>query len=183
MVQKSPELALASPATGTWVQVDRKAMEQWGKLAVSSPLAAGLLMTMTSKMGRHNALIASQKTLAELMGCTDRSIRTALSTLKAGQWIDIRQIGQTGSVNAYIINKRVAWSGKRDGMRYALFSAAVLLSEAEQPDKESLDDQLGLFQFPTQLPGEQQLPTGPGLEPPSEPMMPGLEPDIPALKG
>ena len=38
-----------------------------------------------------------------------------------------------------------------------------------------------LRRIPTLYPGEQQLPTGPGEEPPSQPSIPGLEPDLPAL--
>jgi hypothetical protein len=36
-----------------------------------------------------------------------------------------------------------------------------------------------LRRIPVLFPGEQQLPTGDGLPPPSQPSIPGLEPDLP----
>src|SRR3546814_2857063 len=84
-------------------------------------------------------------------------------------WVEVRQIGPTGTTCAYIINDRVAWTGKRDGIRYSLFSAAVLIADDEQPDREELGAQPALHRLPNLFPGERQLPSGPGLPPPSEP--------------
>ncbi len=50
-------------------------------------------------------------------------------------------MGSTSSVNAYVMNDRVVWSGPRDGRRFSLFSANVLVSEEEQPDRDSLGKQ------------------------------------------
>src|SRR3546814_7314790 len=76
-----------------------------------------------------------------------------------------------------VINDRVAWTGKRDGIRYSLFSAAVLIADDEQPDREELGAQPALHRLPNLFPGERQLPSGPGLPPPSEPSLPGMEQD------
>src|SRR3546814_3622969 len=81
-----------------------------------------------------------------------------------------------------VINDRVAWTGKRDGIRYSLFSAAVLIADDEQPDREELGAQPALHRLPNLFPGERQLPSGPGLPPPSEPSLPGMEPDLPATQ-
>lgn len=89
---------------------------------------------------------------------------------------------KTGTANAYIVNDRIAWSGARDGMRYSLFSAAVVVSADEQPDRASLGSQPSLERVPTVYPGEQQLPTGVGLPPPSQPSLEGLEPDLPVRR-
>ncbi|MBJ7527136.1 MAG: helix-turn-helix domain-containing protein, partial [Sphingomonadaceae bacterium] len=104
----------------------------------------------------------------------------ALSILREQGWIEVRQIGPTGTACAYIINDRVAWTGKRDGIRYSLFSAAVLIADDEQPDREELGAQPALHRLPDIYPNERQLPSGPGLPPPSEPSFPGMEPDLPA---
>jgi hypothetical protein len=133
-------------------------------------------------VGEHNAVIISQATLAKIMGRNTRTIRRAVKDLVVGNWIEIRQIGDRGTVNAYVINDRVAWNGKRDGLRYSLFSAAVILSEEEQPDREELEQQEPLRMLPTMQPGERQLPTGQGMAPPSEPPLPGMEPDLPARR-
>src|SRR3546814_4386854 len=71
---------------------------------------------------------------------------------------------------------------KRDGIRYSLFSAAVLIADDEQPDREELGAQPALHRLPNLFPGERQLPSGPGLPPPSEPSLPGMEPDLPATQ-
>src|SRR3546814_7427305 len=81
-----------------------------------------------------------------------------------------------------IINDRVAWSGKRDGLRYSLFSAAVIISEAEQPDFEELGQQAPLRRLPSLFRDERQLPSGPGTPPPAQPFLDGMEPDLPATQ-
>lgn len=172
----------ANAPSGNWVQTERDAHEAWAALLRQSPRAAELLHLLVARVGRHNAVVISQKTLAGLMGRHVNTVATAIKELVAGRWVEIRQVGDRGTVNAYVLNRNVVWSGPRDGIRYALFSAAVVVSDQEQPDKDLLDNQEPLRQLPTMYPGEQQLPTGPGLEPPSEPSLPGLEPDLPARK-
>src|SRR3546814_2953962 len=73
-------------------------------------------------MGRHNAIVASQTTLAKAAHCSLPTLKRALSILREQGWIEVRQIGPTGTACAYVINDRVAWTGKRDGIRYSLFS-------------------------------------------------------------
>lgn len=165
---------------GTWVQTERAAHEAWIHLIDRSPLAAKVMHLLANRVGEHNAVVMSQKTMATLLKVTDRSIRTALKVLEADRWIDTRQIGERGTVNAYIINRNALWTGPRDGIRYALFSAAVVVSSDEQPDRDTLDSREPLRTLPAMYPGERQLPTGDGLPPPSQPTFPGLEPDLPA---
>lgn len=92
------------------------------------------------------------------------------------------QIGPSGTVNAYIVNRRFAWTQKRDNIRYALFDASIIVSDEEHPDQSELGQQSPLNQLPKVFSGERQLPSGDGLEPPSEPALPGMEPDLPALR-
>lgn len=179
-MQRPTNLSLATAPGGTWVQTDRKSHEKWSILAVENPRASALLHVIVAKMGRHNALIVSQSTLARLAKCHRRTVIRSLEVLTAQGWVEVRQIGENGTVNAYIVNDRVAWSGPRDGIRYSLFSAAVLISDAEQPDQDELGAQPPLERIPALLPGERQLPTGDGLDPPTQPPLVGLEPDLPA---
>lgn len=165
-------------AKGQWVQTERKAHEAWAALIRKSPMAAQVMHILTSRIGEHNAVVVSQKNLARLVEGSERGVRDALTLLKDDNWIEVRQIGGRGTVNAHIVNDRVAWSGKRDGIRYSLFSANVILSDDEQPDIEKLDDQAPLRRLP-QI-GEHQLPNGPGLAPPSQPDLPTMEPGLPA---
>ena len=174
------KLALATKPAGSWVQTERAAHERWAKLSISEPRASGLLHTILWKMGRHNALVVSQKTLASLAGCSVRTVKRSLEVLREGNWIEVRQIGPTGTAQAYIVNDRVAWSGHREGIRYSLFSASVIIASDEQPDEDEIGALPSLQHIPSLNIGERQLPTGPGLPPPSQPSLEGLEPDLPA---
>ena len=175
------QLGVTTKPGGSWVQVERAAMERWARLALDHPRAAALMMNMVAQMGRHNALVASQKTLMSLVGCSLATLKRSLEVLKEGRWIEVRQIGPTGTACAYIINDQVAWTGKREGIRYSLFSASILISDFEQPDSATMDHQEPLERLPALFKGERQLPIGPGLDPPTQPPLTGLEPDLPAL--
>lgn len=180
MRDRSPLPDRRSP--GTWVQTERALHEAWAQfLGLKGALAASRVMhLLIARLGEHNAVVISQRTMASLLKCDERTVRRAVAMLADHQWIEIRQIGDRGTVNAYVVNRNVAWSGPREGIRYALFSAAVVVSDQEQPDREILDQTPPLRQLPSMFPGERQLPTGDGLPPPSEPSLPGLEPDLPA---
>ena len=180
--QLSPPLAPA----GTWIQTERALHERWAQfLGLRGATAASrvmhlLLARLRDVDGTHNAVVISNRTLARLLGCDERTIRRGVAMLEEHRWLEVRQIGERGTVNAFIINDRVAWFGDRDSLRYSSFSAAIVLSAEEQPDKEELGRQAPLHRLPTMLPGERQLPVGDGLPPPSQPSLPSLEPDLPA---
>jgi hypothetical protein len=170
-------------AAGPWVQTERMAHEAWSRLIATSPLAARVMHLLVSRVGEHNAVVISQGTLAKLLGAHRRSVTRAITVLEADRWIEVRQIGERGTVNAYVINDRVAWSGPRDGIRYSLFSATIILSSEEQPDATELErnaDLRPLRPVPALYPGERQLPMGDGLPPPSQPDLPSMETDLPA---
>jgi hypothetical protein len=174
-------LPIKAENKGSWVQTERKAHEDFAILIGKNPKAASIMHLLVARMGDHNAVVISQKTLAKLLGCTDRTVRTAMTELVAGNWIEVRQIGERGTVNAYIVNDRVAWTGSRDGIRYSLFSATVVVSSDEQPPDQPISTQ-ALRRLPSLFAGERQLPTGDGLPPPSQPTFDGFEPDLPAKK-
>jgi hypothetical protein len=171
----------ARPKT-QWVQTPRAAHEAFAQLIMESPLAARVAHLLVSRVADHNAVVISQRTIADLLDCSERGVRDAISLLRRKRWIEVRQIGNRGTVNAYVLNDCVVWSGSRDGLRYSLFSATVVVSEVEQPDRDELGNQAPLHQIPALFPGEAQMPTGPGLPPPSAPSLPGMEPDLPAIE-
>ena len=179
MPENRPALPRKSSA-GQWVQTERAAHEAWAALIAKAPKAAQLMHILTARIGEHNAVIVSQKTLRTLMGCSRPTVQRALDVLAQDRWIEVRQVGESGTVNAYVINDRVAWATGRDGLRYSLFSAAVVLSEEEQPDRAELGRQDPLRKVPSLFRDERQLPNGPGLPPPSQPFLDGMEPDLPA---
>ena len=171
---------LGSPkvAHGTWVQTDRAAHQAWAQLAINNPKASALLHVLIGYMGAQNAVVISRGALSKLVGCSESTIKRAVTDLRAGQWIEVVQLGGKGGVNAYIVNARVAWAQKREDLHGALFQASVFADMAEQ--FEVLD--APLRKIPVLFPGERQLPSGPGAAPPSQPDFEGLEADLPALQ-
>lgn len=160
---------------GSWVQTERAGHEAWARLGIRSPIAAAILHTLIARMGNQNAVVISQKTIAGLIGVTDRSVRSAIQLLTAERWMQVVRLNGPGTVCAYVVNSAIAWSEKREKLHLSTFSATVV---ADADDQFSIDHS-ELRQIPTLFVGERQLPTGPGEEPPSQPSIPGLEPDLP----
>lgn len=179
--EKAEAAGAAMRWVGSWVQTDRSGHEAFTQLVIKKPMAAAVMHMLIARMGENNAVVISQKNLARLVDCHVNTVAKALKTLEAGRWIEIAQIGGTGTINAYIVNDRIAWHGPRSGIRHSLFSATVVVAEDDQPT--SIDEEkLPLRQFPRAMPGERQLPSGEGEPPPSSPSLPGLEADMPELR-
>ena len=163
--------------SGHFVQTDRATHEAWYQLTLSAPKASALLHLLANRVGEHNAVVASYPTLAEISGLSVSTIRRSIATLAEGNWIEVRKLGPSATVNAYVLNDRVVWTRARNDLRYSLFSATVLASETEQEDREALENQPPLRKLPK--PGEAQLPSGDGLPPVSQPFLDGMEPALP----
>jgi DNA-binding transcriptional regulator YhcF (GntR family) len=161
-----------------FVQTDRAAHEAWARLGTKHPAAAILLHVLVANIGEQNAIVASHKVLAKLMNASPSTIKRALKTLEAGNWIEVVQIGANGTVNAYVINSRVAWTEGRDKLRYSRLQAEVLASEEEQASGALDAEKKALLHLPRI--GELQIPSGQGLPPTSQPSFPGMEPSLPA---
>ena len=169
----------ARPAT--WVQTEREAHEAWSQLIVKAPVAARLMHVLVAHMDASmNAVVASQATLGELLGGIHRNtVRKAIQLLERDRWIEVVQLGGKGGALAYRVNSRVAWGQSREKIQYAAFNARVLASGSEQA--EPLEGRAPLRRIPSLMRGEQQLPDGDGQEPPSQPSLEGMEPDLPAI--
>lgn len=179
---KTRELgAPAAPRAGQWAQVDRAATEAWGLLMVKKPRAAQLLAVLVARMGHQNALVASQATLAALMGCSVDTAQRAITELKLRDWIQVVKLGK-GKEAAYVVNSRVAWAQSRDQLCLSVFSATVIADVADQDDADTARLDTPLRRIPTLYPGERQLPAGPGEPPPSQPSLDGMEPELPSLQ-
>src|SRR3546814_12007938 len=68
MSQKSKQLGLTTPPGGTWVQTDRAAHERWAQLAIANPRASSVLHVLVAQMGRHSAIVASQRSEERRVG-------------------------------------------------------------------------------------------------------------------
>lgn len=176
-----PEIgAPAKNKPGQWVQTERKAHEAWAGLIARKPRAAELLHHLVAQMGHQNAVVVPQKVLAKLMGRSIDTVQRALRDLEAERWIQVVKMNGPGTVAAYVVNDRVAWGQPRDQLRLSVFSATVVADAADQ-DPLTLEHS-ELRRIPTLYPGERQLPSGPGAEPPSQPTLDGMEPDLPAMQ-
>lgn len=164
---------------GTWVQTEREAHEAWARLIRKSPKAAELMHLITARIGDNNAVVMSIPTIMKLMNTSRPTVIRAVNLLRDDRWLETVQVGGSGTTNAYVVNDRVAWTGPRDGIRFSLFSAAVIATDDEQPYKDRLGREEPLRKLPRV--GERQLPTGDGLPPPSQPFLEGLETDLPEI--
>src|SRR3546814_8184670 len=99
--------------------------------------------------------------------------KTAITALVSGNWIEVRRIGENGTVNAYVLHARDVWSGPREGLRYSLFSATVVVSDSEQQDRDTFGKQEPLRHLPPI--GERKQPLGDGLPHPSHQFLDGIE--------
>lgn len=159
-----------------WVQTERKAHEVWAKFTLQKPTASALMHYMCAYMGDQNALVISQAVLAKRLGVSTRTVATAISDLAASQWIQVVHLGK-GKECAYVVNDRVAWDKPRGKLNLSLFSAQVVADADDQDELEGPD----LKRIPVLFPGERQLPTGPGEDPPSQPALEGMETDLPHI--
>lgn len=174
-------VTLARPGR-TFIQTERATHEAWARLILASNRSAQLMHILCAQLDdTTNAVVISQKTLAKLMNCTERTIRNSLQPLINGHWIQVVQIGQAGTVNAYVVNSTVAWTKGRDDLHLSSFHARVI-ADAEEQKPGTVEMTGKLRTVPLLYPGELQLPTGAGLPPPSEPALPGMEPDLPARR-
>ena len=158
------------------MQTERAAHEAWSKLTMQSPRAAALMHRLVSLMGHQNAVVVPQRTLAKMLGCTERTIRNALDDLKRGNWVQVVQIGASGTVNAYVVNSAVAWGEKREQIgQLSVFHATVIADAADQP--AGVLDRTDLRRVPVIYPPEEALPVGNG-EPGAQIPLPGMEPVV-----
>lgn len=181
MTQKSapPDIGVPVVKPGQWVQTERKAHEAWAMLGLRKLIAGAVLHKLVAQMGHQNAVVVPQKVLAQLLGVHERSIRRAIIDLVEEKWIQVVRLGK-GKEAAYLVNDRVAWGQKRSELCLSSFSATIIADALDQ-DEATLSA-TPLRRIPTIYPGERQLPSGPGENPPSQPSIPGLEPDLPSLQ-
>lgn len=168
----------AKNKAGHWVQTERAAHEAWANLIARKPRAAQLLHHLVAQMGHQNAVVVSQKVLGRLMGVDARTVSRSVAVLVEEHWVQVVRIGK-GKEAAYVVNDRVAWGQSRDQLQLSVFSATVIADISDQ-EPDSLEHR-ELRRIPILYPGEQQLPSGAGLSPPSQPSLDGMEHELPAV--
>lgn len=163
----------AVPKRQTFVQTERAAHVEWGRLVMSKPAAAAVMHQLIALMDKTNAVAISHSTLAELIGVHQTTVKKALKYLREHRWVQVVQLGPRGTVNVYVVNDRVAWADYRDNKRLSIFSARIVASAAEQ-DEVTLSTK-ALRKVPIIHPPEKALPSG-EWPPGSQPTLEGMEP-------
>lgn len=179
MSEKGPQKYHQPANRGTWVQTERAGHEAWAALSGKHPKASQLMHVLVAHMDEKAALVASHKLLSELCNVSIMTIRRSLAVLVEQNFIQTVRVGsERGGVLAYIINSRIAWADSRENLKYAAFSARVLVTSTEQTAPLEGPE---LKQTPLLAAGELQLPHGPGLPPPSQESFDEMLPDLPSV--
>lgn len=157
----------------TFAQLDLAASESLAKLNQKSSIAVTLLLAIVSRLGAPGGVVVASRTvLAEICGVSARSVDRGLAVLMTEGYVQrIRISGAFGLA----VNARVAWTGPRGQLlQRAVFQATVIAGRNEQ-DEQTLNPPK-MQRVPVLDDDELPLPTGPGLPPPSQPSLEGLEP-------
>ena len=174
-ISGSPLSQIIQPGNATFAMVEKVALHNLDKLMQEDMQAARLVMSLIRLMepGSGGIVVASNKSLQELLGVSESTVARALRTLVKGHWIQrIRVAG----AHAIAVNKTVAWVGPRGKMDHAVFNATVIASRSEQ-DEYALNPG-ELRQIPIAHPDEAVLPVGVEPDPPSQPGLDGVEPVV-----
>lgn len=164
----------ATPPNNTFVMTERRGHEAWARLTMESPRAGMLLHVLVSRVGPQNMVIASQKTLARLIGCNERTIRRAIKDLVEGNWIQRLCVG--GTVHGYVVNSQVVWAENRGTRHLSVFDARVIIDHHDLDEHEAMLDGRQLRRLPLLTPPDEiAFPDGDG-EPGDQTLLPGMEP-------
>lgn len=146
-----------------WLQIEKKAAREMQQLAMKSPVAMGTLMYMVNNMSKSNALVVSQKAIADELGATREGVNRAIKLLNEHSFI---QVIKVGSASVYVVNSKVAWQGNR-GERFANFHADIRAVESEQIDGV-IDNKENLKPVPFLVEGERYLVGNEEMPPPDQ---------------
>lgn len=154
-------------------QTDLATHEAWAHFTLESPPAAALVHLLCRLAGDDDTVVASQRVLGERLGVSAQTIGRAVRKAAAARYLEVIRLGATATgACGYRLNSRVHWTKDSEGKASSTFRAVVLASAEDQPTIEAAP----LRRVPVIRPGEIPLPTGPGLPPPSQPTLSGMEP-------
>lgn len=111
-----------------FLQIDKTAIKDFRALITKNATAANLLMLLTEKMNRQNAVMMSYETMIKLTGYSKSSVTRCISHLKKEQWIEVIKVG---TANIYRINSRAFWQSYGN-LKYTAFSAEIIAFSDEQ---------------------------------------------------
>lgn len=174
-IEGQPLSQVIQPGKANFAMIEKVALHNLDLLMQQDMQAARLVVSLVRLLepGSGGVIVASNKSLQELLGVSESTIARALRTLVKGSWVQRLKIG---GAHALAINKTVAWVGPRGQMDHAVFNATVIASRSEQ-DEAALNPG-ELKQIPVAHPYEEVLPMGDDPEPPSQPGLDGVPPVV-----
>lgn len=154
-----------------FAMVELQALEGLGDLIKRAPKAAQLVVALIRRMqsGSGGVVVCSRETMRELLDCSMPTVERALRLLVDEGWVQRIRIG---GAHALAINHRVAWMGTRGDIQHAVFGATVIASRSEQ-DAIALNPP-PIKNLPILQAGEDALPFGDGIDPPSQQTLDGM---------
>lgn len=155
-----------------FTMVTRGYWQDLRSLAKRNPAAFQLLILLTERMNKTNAVVISQSTICQILGYGRTTVHNAVRLLEAERWVQIVKIG---TANGYIVNSKVVWRD-HSGKRYASFYAEVVISESEQGRQIEDWDNIELRHVPILKPGEIPIDDGSDVPPPDQKDL--LPPDV-----
>lgn len=111
-----------------FMQLSQDEAPKFAELIRDHSAAASMLIFMATIMDKTNAMIATQKTIAELAGVSLPTVKRGLKILEQYRWIEILNVGTT---TAYRINARALWQSSREG-KFSAFHAVIIANSKEQ---------------------------------------------------
>jgi hypothetical protein len=114
---------------GGFYMMSRKAESNLRELQRNNPSAALVFSVLREHMQiGTNAITISNEALCKILTKSRPTISRATKYLSENSYV---QIIKTGNINTYVVNERIAFSGKPE-QRKAVFSATVIAHECEQ---------------------------------------------------
>lgn len=100
------------------------------ELITKDPSAARLYVFLAENMGADGAICASRVTLADALGCSERTITRHVKFLEAEQAIVTLKVG---TANVYCLDPSEVWKSFNEAKHYAAFRTKTLVGKKENP--------------------------------------------------
>jgi Fe2+ or Zn2+ uptake regulation protein len=131
-LKENKETGESSFIRNKWAQFPEKHFKTITYLFKHKKLAAEIFMMFLEHSDKNNCLIVSYETMMDIFGKKRTTIYKTIKYLKEKKLITTLK---SGSSNIYCLNSNVVWKQAQDNLKYAKFTANVLISEAEQESK------------------------------------------------
>lgn len=128
--QEAKQLERNSPYSN-WTQLNLQYSKEWRALSKKSPIGMQIMLFFMEHMDGYNAIVCSSKVIEEALGYSRPTIARALKVLRESNFL---KIAKSGTTNIYYVNSELTWKSWGTNLKYAEFTAKVIISETEQTE-------------------------------------------------